>query len=73
MNAKENFEDREDLKKWLRRGDLQRIAAACEVDRDTVYRWFAGAENPAIELVVTKTVELRKQQAMDAAEKIVSQ
>lgn len=62
--------ERQKLKEWLKRGDLKAIAVACEVDRDTVYRWFSGAENAAIELVVNRTVEMRRKQAEEAAEKI---
>lgn len=71
MKEKTMPKEREELKNWLKHGDLKQIANACEVDRDTVYRWFLGESNNAnIELVVRKTVEFRKNQAEEAARKI---
>lgn len=69
---KEVLKERQKLKSWLKHGDLQKIAEACEVDRDTLYKWFAGSDNPALELVVQETVKLRKQQAEEAAKRIIN-
>lgn len=73
MNENKELTERAELKKWLKRGDMLKIAEICDVSRDTVYRWFSGAEIAAIELVVNRIVQMRKDQAESAAEKVVNQ
>lgn len=73
MTQKKLVEEREKLKSWLKHGDIRAIADACEVHREVVYKWFSGSENPAIELVVNRIVQMRKDQAESAAEKVVNQ
>lgn len=65
---------RQKMKSWLKRGDLKLIAKACDMDRDTIYRWFdALTDSATIELVVQRFVDTRKKQAEEAAEKIINE
>lgn len=48
LNQELNKLSREDLKKKMRRGDMQRVANASEVNLRTVYRWFNDDSNDEI-------------------------
>lgn len=56
-------EERKKLRKYLRWGDIKKIAVASKMHTHTVRRWFEGDyENSAIEPYIIAIVEKRKQE-----------
>ena len=57
------IEERKNLIKFLKRGDIKRIADLAGYNRVTVYRWINGeSDNLIIEKLVVAISEKRKKQ-----------
>lgn len=62
-----SIEERQELAKYLRRGDRAKIAKAANIDRQTVERWLKGqVQNSVAEPYIRDWVKTRKQQQEQA-------
>lgn len=64
--VRKRIKERKEMRKYLRRNDLSRLARMADVSRTTVTEWFKGAiVRSSVEAYVDLLVEKRKEEMLN--------